>query len=309
MADHVVARAAHKPKVLLTTFRVGLSLAERVSRPLAVTAAARLFTMPRRFPRPAREMSLLDRAERFALGPQLIAAWKWGDGPIVVLVHGWEGRGAQLGSFVEPLLEAGFSVVTFDAPGHGSSHGMRTTVPDFAEALLAIERRFGSVHAVIGHSFAGPGVAVALQRGFQPRCAVLIAPPSCATHALNLFSRQMALSPDVRDGMQRQLETLTGLKFEALDVRHYGPRMNTPLLLVHDRDDGDVGLASSRAFLDHWRNSSLLETEGLGHYRILRDGSVVQRIVQYVARHAPDAEPVRELDRALELDGAAQLAV
>src|SRR5688500_15132227 len=43
----------------------------------------------------------------------------WGTGPAVYLVHGWGGRGSQLGSFVEPLLAGGFRVVMFDAPAHG----------------------------------------------------------------------------------------------------------------------------------------------------------------------------------------------
>jgi len=31
----------------------------------------------------------------------------WGKGPTVMLVHGWSGRGAQLGELVEPLVAAG----------------------------------------------------------------------------------------------------------------------------------------------------------------------------------------------------------
>ena len=51
-----------------------------------------------------------------------LAGLRWGShGPIVLLVHGWEGRGSQLAAMVPLLVEAGFSVVTFDAPGHGEA--------------------------------------------------------------------------------------------------------------------------------------------------------------------------------------------
>ena len=46
-----------------------------------------------------------------------LATWQWGDGRAILLVHGWGSRGARLGSFVEPIVAAGCSAVTFDAPG------------------------------------------------------------------------------------------------------------------------------------------------------------------------------------------------
>jgi len=37
------------------------------------------------------------------------------------MVHGWNGRGAQLGAFAPELVRVGFRVVTFDTPAHGRS--------------------------------------------------------------------------------------------------------------------------------------------------------------------------------------------
>ncbi|MGZ5446135.1 MAG: alpha/beta hydrolase [Thermoanaerobaculia bacterium] len=52
---------------------------------------------------------------------RLQRAWSWGEGPAVLLVHGWGGHAAQFQSFVEPLVRAGFRAIAFDAPSHGSS--------------------------------------------------------------------------------------------------------------------------------------------------------------------------------------------
>src|SRR5882724_4574089 len=52
-----------------------------------------------------------------------LSVLRWGKGPLVVLVHGWNGRASQLGAFVEPLVRAGLQVVAFDAPGPGASAG------------------------------------------------------------------------------------------------------------------------------------------------------------------------------------------
>jgi len=58
------------------------------------------------------EISLLERAHARPLfvGGRRIEMWKWGRGPAVLLAHGWGGRGAQLGAFVDPLVARGFSV-------------------------------------------------------------------------------------------------------------------------------------------------------------------------------------------------------
>jgi len=48
-----------------------------------------------------------------------LATWSWGKGPLVVLVHGWTGHAGRLTRYVPALVDAGFSVLAFDAPGHG----------------------------------------------------------------------------------------------------------------------------------------------------------------------------------------------
>ena len=76
--------------------------------------------------------------------------------PVVYLVHGWGGRGTQFATHVQPLVEAGFRVVMFDAPAHGDSdrgpHGHLTNGVEFGRALDAVFAKFGPAHAVVAHS-------------------------------------------------------------------------------------------------------------------------------------------------------------
>ena len=106
-----------------TTVRSVFSGLQAISPALAAQLAAATMFRTRRKPRADWEQRIAERAEHLTVdGPSGdIAVQRWGQGPLVLLVHGWNGRGSQLGSFVEPLLEGGFQVVTFDAPGHGAS--------------------------------------------------------------------------------------------------------------------------------------------------------------------------------------------
>ncbi len=85
-----------------------------------------------------------------------------GDPPVVYLVHGWGGWRWQLDPFVDPLVDAGFRVVAFDAPSHGGSgpgpEGPgRSNILEFADALAAVVAANGPAHAVVAHSLGADG--------------------------------------------------------------------------------------------------------------------------------------------------------
>src|SRR5919107_5916537 len=149
---------------MLASIRLFFAVVGRLTPTLAGRLAAKLFARPRRHARPARESELIARGTRVAL-PDGLHATAWGAGPTVLLVHGWEGRGAQLGAFVDPLVAAGYRAVALDGPAHGDSPGRTTTGPEFARALITTRDVVGSLAGVIGHSFGGFTALLALSRG------------------------------------------------------------------------------------------------------------------------------------------------
>src|SRR3954452_11269376 len=143
--------------------KAALQAAYVVSEDLGTSLAERLFTSPRRHRRPDRERAVLATGWEFAIDVELrtprrqgehrrVTAWRWGHGPTVLLVHGWEGRGAQLGGFVEPLVRAGLSVIAFDAPGHGDLPGRRLYLTDLADCVIDVAHTVGPLHGIIAHS-------------------------------------------------------------------------------------------------------------------------------------------------------------
>ena len=144
-----------------TTVRSVFSGLQAVSPVLAAKLAVRAMFRTRRRPGADWERGVVERAERLVVqGPMgALAVQRWGKGPLVVLVHGWNGRGSQLGAFVEPLLQAGFQVVAFDAPGHGASAGSTSSLVDFANAfdavVDAVKPFLQPLHGVVAHSMGG----------------------------------------------------------------------------------------------------------------------------------------------------------
>src|SRR6266705_1614313 len=90
--------------------RLLFRLSGAVTPALAARFASYLWFRPQRNRPPAREQALLGRAQHVPMrhAAKRIAVVHWGKGPAVMLVHGWSGRGAQLGEFVGPLVSAGY---------------------------------------------------------------------------------------------------------------------------------------------------------------------------------------------------------
>src|SRR5262245_14171103 len=99
----------------------GLGGLSHLAPGVAARLAERLFLTPPRHPAPDRERDLLAVARTgvVRVNGGRVRTWTLGAGPRILLVHGWGGRGGQLGAFVEPLVARGFSVVWFDGPAHG----------------------------------------------------------------------------------------------------------------------------------------------------------------------------------------------
>lgn len=292
-----------RSKPALQMARGTLRAAFTLSEDLGARAAARLFTSPRRHRRPEREHSVLAGATPFTVpilrrapfwGGQWIdvAAWRWGEGPTVLLVHGWEGRGAQLGAFVEPLVAAGMSVVAFDAPGHGDTAGSRLFLSDMADCVGQLvehlEGQGGRLHAIVAHSFGAAATLLAHQRyGTDAPRNVFIAPAPLASRAIGGFSEMLALEDADRNALIDRISVESGLAFEDLSMEHMVGDRDAGLLILHDEEDREVSYDQAKLLAATWPSAQLVTTTGLGHRRILRDPAVLAEAVAYATQSAP----------------------
>jgi len=279
-----------------------IDVADRLSPGLATELAVRVFLTPSRAPRPERERELLSTATPLPLsaGGLPLAAWSWGEGPVVLLVHGWAGRGAQLGALVPALVARGRRVVTWDAPAHGDTPGRTTTLAAMAEVVRTVATRVGPVEAVIAHSFGGAATTIALARGLEVERVAYVAPLYTIGKTVDRFVHTLGLSRTASTGFQYALAHANLASSEELEGRHLVPAMTTPLLVVHDRDDREVPYAEGVATVATWPRARLLTTGGLGHRRVLADPEVVAALTDFVTGRGTRDDVV--LDEAVRLE-------
>nr|BFD40799.1 alpha/beta fold hydrolase [Pseudomonas sp. FFPRI_1] len=249
----------------------------------AANRMRQLFMTPRELPPRDWELPLLESAERLTLRFGL-SALRWGQGPTVLLMHGWEGRPTQFASLIQALVAAGYTAVALDGPAHGRSPGDEANVVLFARAMLEAAAELPPLRSVIGHSMGGASAMLAVQLGLRTETLVSIAAPARILGVLRGFARSMRLPPKARSAFIRQVEKEVGMRAATLDVDQY--QLEMPGLIVHAEDDRFVPVRESEVIHQAWFDSRLLRLSDGGHQRVLADPRVVDAVVALVSgRH------------------------
>lgn len=252
---------------------------------LAARVLKHLFMHPqRRQPSASQRQWLASaQADTIQVGGRKIATYSWGEaGPTVLLVHGWSGRGSQLGIFAAPLVERGFRVLTFDGPAHGDSEGYYTNLVDFAEATLQLQRQHGPMHGVIAHSFGCATVTFACAQGARFQRAVYLAPPEEMEAQLRRVAGWVGFSPDIVPRTRALVERKYDVDLDTLNGRALAPQLGAELLAFHDDTDVEVPIEEGEALVAAWPTAELVRSHGLGHHHIIRDPGVNARALDFL---------------------------
>jgi pimeloyl-ACP methyl ester carboxylesterase len=289
-------------KLLLRLIRESFRFLSFLPHSLSARWAEFLFLTPPRQARTRLERAILARG-RFRAVPSAagrIATWRWGEGPAVLLVHGWGGHAGRLSRFVAPLTQAGFSVIAFDAPGHRASEGKLCSVPDFVGAVLAVAADSGDVAGLVGHSLGAAACLLAIRKGLRVRAAVLLAPLSDPERYAGRFANICRMPRPVCESMKMRLAARHGVAWEKLRLAVPASSSPARLLIVHDHRDAKVPLRDGRAIAATWPGARLVTTRGLGHHKILRSAEIIGEAVSFLLPSLapvilPAEEPVEQI--------------
>ncbi|MBI5108378.1 MAG: alpha/beta fold hydrolase [Rhodocyclales bacterium] len=270
--------------------RAWFRLLWRFSPQRAIDYGARQLLTPPAHRFPDAEMRLMEEASLIPV-PMVtgrLIGWRWGrrHDPVVVLVHGWGGRGTQLQGFIAPFLAQGFSVVAYDAPGHGMTGGAESSLPHFLRALEAMLDHLGPVHALIGHSMGAAVAAMVMsRRPDKVGCGVLIAPPASLTESTHRIANVLGWQKALTAAVQRRIEYRFGTAWSEFEAERSAGSQQ--LLVIHDRKDREVPFTDGMRHVHAWPRARLFETSGLGHSRLLADPTVIDAAVDFIVGGRP----------------------
>ncbi|WP_158965203.1 alpha/beta hydrolase [Chachezhania sediminis] len=231
------------------------------------------------------DAALFDGTEPFRFGPgDSRPAWSVGEGPLVVLVHGYGGRGSQMAPLAHRLAENGFRAVFFDAGGHGDAApeqiGFSTFMSDTRDICAVLDR---PVHGLIGHSAGGLGMmrSRALYGVTARRYGVIAAPffpyPPLNTMRANGVTEE-ALE-HVKFSLSLQFQTRWS---DIAGGISFAPEDGADMLAIYDADDDRVQQSDGDAIAARWPGATVVKTAGLGHNRILKAEETLAAVTDFL---------------------------
>jgi pimeloyl-ACP methyl ester carboxylesterase len=276
-------------RIVVNYLRARLNIMAVFSPRRAAISAYAIFSTPfrkSRKPAPPVFASCERLTMRIPSGNIIIYRWNHPAERRILILHGFESRAYNFDAYIKPLISAGFEVMALDAPAHGASEGKRLSLPDYVSAIQAVAGKFGPFHAYLGHSFGGLALGMYLESGpdLPPADAILIAPATETTTAIDTFFRFLQLGTDIRKPFDQYIRDLSGRDPEHFSLRRIIPgQYKHRFFWIHDQDDDLTPLSDVQPLMvqspEHVR---FMITEGLGHRKIYRDNKVRQEIMGFL---------------------------
>lgn len=286
-SSHPIAKALH------LFFKLG----DKLFVNKAGKIASDLWFKPRKFKPSSAEISIIKKAEHrtFKLSDdKTVKLYQWQTSNesllydnTVLLVHGWEGRASQFHEFVFKLLEAGYNVISFDAPGHGLSSGKHTDILEFHRVIVYLQNQFGRFAGVIAHSFGAISTAYSINNGLNTDKVVTISAPSHFKGLVYKFQAILGLTNRVTESLSQHIEhrfvTQNTNIWNEFSTYMNARKSSATAMIVHDKNDKEVPYEEGILIHENWEGSELQLTEGLGHKRILTNPEVINAVVHFLS--------------------------
>lgn len=291
MNELILQQSPLKVKILVGAIRNLFKLITPISQTWASRIAMKLFTSPPAARLSSKGARLLREGctESIVLGDKEIVTHVYGPetghSGVVLLVHGWGGRGSHMRSFVAPLLANNHRVILFDGPAHGESSGKTTDMVEFSCVLNELAKHYNGLSAIIGHSFGSACSLLAIKEyDLKLDKLVLVGCFSDAIFITDSFGKYLSIAPKVIAMMRERIASKHGNKWTWNNI---APSIlikdsMLPTLLIHDEDDGEVPIQQALELQNASLASTLFKTTGRGHRNILYDAGAVDAAVEFI---------------------------
>jgi alpha-beta hydrolase superfamily lysophospholipase len=216
-----------------------------------------------------------------------IKGWQWNpeksNHKKILILHGFDSCSYKFEKFIVPLTNLGFTVFAFDAPAHGISEGKTVNALQLKNTILTINKTYGNLYAIIGHSFGGFAAALAIESLANIQKLVLIAPPVETIKLINSFFSVVPLGEKIKSSLIDHLESMSKQKITYYSTARALIENEVKTIWLHDEEDNicvfeDVAKIQNLA-LNH---VEFYITKGLGHNKIYRDLEVKEKIFEFL---------------------------
>jgi pimeloyl-ACP methyl ester carboxylesterase len=257
---------------------------------LAVYSAHKLFHSPVNSKRKNQNEKEVQPPEKFFVyldEETRLQAFRWGQkhNPIVLLIHGWSTTTRSMTNFLDLLIKHNYQVISYDALRHGKSGGKFSDLAGWADSVHAIMENIGEVECIVAHSFGTAAVTVASKLGLKTKKLAFIAPIADMSAVAHKVGKHLGIPMEIIDKMHAHTwkhneKSFTKYAKDWETLLH--SNFHIPTLIIHDKEDREIGIEHSELLCQRWPWAKLISTEGLGHRKILDDDTVATSVLTFI---------------------------
>lgn len=279
-------------RLMIRYYKTKLKTIGLVSPRKAAETAYRIFCTPFNGKSKRKPPPVFHKAEKlsFITDNLTIRGFRWKsehpNGKKLLILHGFSSYAYKFEKYILPLRKEGFEVLAFDAPAHGNSDGKLINAYLYKQVILEIERLYGPLYALIGHSLGGLAASLAFESlpDNSQRKLVLIAPATETESAITNFFQIIPADNKTIMAFRQLISTMTQQPVSYFSVSRVVKNLSARVLWVHDKQDPICTFEDVKPLLSlslpHVR---FLITEQLGHSRIYKDDKICHEIVAFLA--------------------------
>jgi len=262
----------------------------RVMPESAASAIVRaLAAMTRRPPVSSFELEAMAQAGRMRYGENnKNVAWVWGDGPLVVFVHGWSGRAAQMAPLALHVANLGFRSVAIDVTGHGDSPKRHTRWDYFLRDIAASAQSLDEeIYAYVGHSAGALSMMAARAlKGIHALRYVCICAPSFPFPPINVIQKKLNPKEAVLEGYKAYIAGQFETTWERLRAGCSYANAGSDTLLFYDKTDRFVHHSEGDKIQALCPGARVVKTSAYSHQRILAAPELAQAVGEFLKKES-----------------------
>jgi esterase/lipase len=204
-----------------------------------------------------------------------------GSEQVILLLHGWESNAARWKKLLNQLKPLGKTIIAIDAPAHGLSSGKEFNAPRYAEFIHVLNQKYNP-KTIIGHSIGGAAITYYLHKYPNDHIEkiVLLGAPSSFKKISDNFVGLLSLNNKIKESLEIYYQEKFNIHINDFAGHLFAKNFNQKAIIAHDIHDNVILVEEGRMYASTWKNSTYIETQGLGHS--MHDKELYQKIADFI---------------------------
>lgn len=235
----------------------------------AAQLALKVFSTPRRGRVLEHQKEFLStaRQQRIAFKDGLFMLYHWkGNGPTVLLNHGWESNSFRWKYLFDDLTKMNFNIIAIDGPAHGNTNGHLFTAIEYSKVIKTTISLY-EPEIIIAHSVGA--MATVFNEYHNPTIGlkklILLGSPNSLEVIMRDYQKLLSFNNRVYNQLDKVIHKRFGYHVSEFKTEDFAINIKANTLILHEKNDVIVPINSGKEIAQKMQNVTFIETKTGGH--------------------------------------------